>query len=92
MSPAAQRPCFRRQNHVDASYASPSTCGAQELGWRHVAAAASASTLGSASASTPGTPAGFCIEVAVLNLGMPQETSCSAKPVKVRQASGRRNI
>ena len=66
----------------DASYASSSTVGAEELG-RRAAAASAASTLGNASASTPeqpGTPEGFTIEVAVLNLGMPTKTVlCTAR-------------
>ena len=74
----------------DASHASSSTVGTEELGRR--AAAASASTLGSASASTPGTPAGFYIEVAVLNLGMPTAKHFSAQVDKKEQASGRCNI
>ena len=78
----------------DASYASASTIGTEELG-RRAAAASAASTLGNASASTPeqpGTPEGFTIDVAVLNMGMPQETSFSAQPDKVLEASGRHNI
>ena len=89
----------------DASYASASTPGTEELGrraaaarkelGRRAAAASAASTLGNASASTPeqpGTPEGFTIDVAVLNMGMPQETSFSAQPDKVLEASGRHNI
>ena len=53
-------------------------------------AVANASTLGNAAAnaSTLGTPAGFTIDVAVLNMGMPTADHFSAQPAKRDEASG----
>ena len=42
-----------------------------------------------ASASTPGTtPAGFSIDVAVLNMGIPTALHFTAQPEKIDEASG----
>ena len=57
--------------------ASASTPGVEELG-----------SLGAANASTLGTPAGFAIDVAVLNIGMPTAEHFSAQSGRRLEASG----